>query len=111
MAKGNRFKPNRIGYQAIMNSNNEVMSMGETQGHLLATSASSQSGIDYRVDSRTGLNRFHVRVSTVTSKDYYRERHYKALAIAVGMGGNAFFGAYGGEGGRSKGYKRKRRRK
>lgn len=59
----------------------------EAQAHRLAASAAAQSGIDYDVNSRPGLNRVHTRVTTTTASDYFRERVYGALSIAVGAAG------------------------
>lgn len=90
MARKNTFVPSYTGYRSVMNSHNEVMTACEVKGGAIAASASRQSGIDYRVDSVIGLNRVHTRVSTVTSADYFRERHYHALSIATSsMGGQA----------------------
>lgn len=103
MARGNRFKPGWHGYRYVMNGYNDVLDAGEVRAAAIAASAARQSGIDYMVDSQLGQNRFHVRVSTVTSADYYRERHYHALAIAVGaIGGNPSPAAYGGSRGKRK---------
>lgn len=88
MASLGRFKPNGAGYRAVMNGN-ELMGVCEAHAGRLAASASSQSGIDYRIDSRQGLNRIHTRVSTVTKVDYFRERSLRALAITAGQYGSA----------------------
>ncbi len=96
MARSNYFKPSWHGYRNVMNSNNEVMTACQTRGETLAASASRQSGTEYVVDSRLGMTRVHTRVSTASAKDYFRERHYRALSIAIGMaGGAARFGGYG----------------
>lgn len=84
----NKFVPNPVGYHYVMDSNNEVWRQCELKGYELAMSASAQSGTTYRVDTIKGLNRVHTRVSTQTSRDYFRERHYHALSIALGaLGG------------------------
>lgn len=84
MASG--FKASYTGYRAIMNGH-EVMTACQMRGESLAASASAQSGIDYDVNSRPGLNRIHTRVTTVSASDYFRERVYGALSIAVGSAG------------------------
>lgn len=73
-----------------MNSNNEVMAETIRVAEAIGASAAIQSGIDYVVDARTGINRVHARVSTPQdTKQYFREGHYRALSIALGaMGGN-----------------------
>lgn len=64
------------------------MTACEVKAGAIAASASRQSGTVYNVDSMTGLNRVHARVSTVGSVDFFREAHYHALAIALeSMGG------------------------
>lgn len=80
-----------------MNSRNDVMTECERQANSLAGFAAGLSGIDYMVDSQVGMNRVHTRVSTVTNADFYRERHYHALSIALGAnGGHPSTRAYGG---------------
>lgn len=72
-----------------MNSHNEVMTACEIKAGAIAASAARQSGTTYQIDSIVGINRIHTRVSTVGSKDFFREAHYGALSIALGsMGGN-----------------------
>ena len=101
MARGNYFKPNAMGYRAVMNSRNDVMDVCELRAGSIAASAARQTGIDYLVDSQVGLNRIHTRVSTVTEQDYYRERHYHSLSIAIGaIGGTPNTSAYGGRRGK-----------
>lgn len=91
-----KFYPNVMGYRDVMNSHNEVMDACQRQGMALAGAASAISGIDYMVDSITGINRVHTRVSTVTLKDFFRERHYHALSAAVGAAGGHVKGVKGG---------------
>lgn len=89
MAKSG-FRPNVVTYRQIMNGDAGVISACEIAAHHISASAAAQSGTDYMVDSMRGLNRIHTRVSTVGIKDYMRERHYHALAIACATaGGNA----------------------
>lgn len=89
MAKGNYFKPSHTGYRDVMLSG-EIRTVCEVKAGSLAASAARQSGIAYGIDSMAGLSRIHTRVSTQTRDDFYRERHYHALSIAVGAaGGNA----------------------
>lgn len=85
MANG-RFKASYTGYRAIMNGP-PALEACEAQGHRLAASAAAQSGIDYDVNSVRGINRIHTRVTTTTVSDYFRERVYGALSIAVGAAG------------------------
>lgn len=85
MANG-RFKASYTGYRAIMNGPPAIDAC-EAQGHRLAASAAAQSGIDYDVNSVRGINRIHTRVTTTSESDYYRERVYGALSIAVGAAG------------------------
>lgn len=93
----NRFEPSWHGYRNVMNSHNEVMTACQMKGESIAASAATQTGVDYSVDSRLGMNRVHTRVSTVGAKEYYRERHYHALSIALGsMGGIPRPKGYGG---------------
>jgi len=69
----------------------------------LAGAASGISGIDYEVNSMVGITRIHTRVTTVTTSDYWRERHHNALRMACEtMGGNV-----GSSKGRKKGRKRR----
>lgn len=97
MARGNYFKPSWHGYRYVMNSHNDVMTACEIRAGAIAGFASGLSGIDYMVDSQVGMNRVHTRVSTVTNADFYRERHYHALSIALGAnGGHPSTRAYGG---------------
>lgn len=92
MARKNYFKPNAMGYRAIMNGPPALEACETAAGHV-AASASSQSGTDYYIDSQVGLNRIHTRVSTQGIKDYMREQHYHALAIACeAEGGTAIRG-------------------
>lgn len=93
----NHFKPSWHGYRNVMNSHNQVQTACEMKAESIAASASTQSGAVYSVDSRLGLTRLHTRVSTVGAKEYYRERHYHALSIALGsMGGIPRSRGYGG---------------
>lgn len=85
MANG-RFKASYTGYRAIMNGP-PALEACEAQGHRLAASAAAQSGIDYDVNSVRGINRIHTRVTTTSQSDYFRERVYGALSIAVGAAG------------------------
>ena len=95
MARSNYFKPSWHGYRNVMNSHNQVMTACQMKGESIAASASIQSGSEYLVDSRIGMTRVHTRVSTVGSKEYFRERHYHALSIALGsMGGIPRSGGY-----------------
>lgn len=94
MAKGNYFKPSYTGYRAVLNGGDAKIAC-EFQAGLLTASASSQSGIDYAIDSMQGLNRIHTRVSTATKADFFRERHYHALSIAAGSLGGHMSGAKG----------------
>lgn len=117
MARGNYFKPSWHGYRNVMNSHNEVWTACEMRGASIAASAEAQSGIGYSVDTRLGMTRVHTRVSTVTKKDYYRERFYHALSIAIGStGGLPRTRGYGGIGTKRKftstrgGSRRRRRR-
>lgn len=98
MAKGGYFKPSVTGYREVMNSRNDVMTACEVKAGTIGASASRQSGLDYVVDSQTGLNRVHVRVSTDGTKAaYFRERYYHALAIATSaMGGRSSYERRGG---------------
>lgn len=73
----------------------EVRTACEVQAGSIAASAARQSGTDYRIDSVEGLNRIHTRVSTQTKADYYRERHYHALSIALGTAGGTASGVKG----------------
>ena len=98
MANG-RFKASYTGYRAIMNGP-PALEACEAQGHRLAASAAAQSGIDYDVNSVRGINRIHTRVTTTTVSDYFRERVYGALSIAVGVAGGQ-----AASGGRRSGYK------
>ena len=90
------FRPNYAGYRAVL-LGNEARYACERAASTIAASAAGQSGIDYGIDSMQGLTRIHTRVSTQTTQDYYRERSYRALSIAVG--------AAGGHAAKTKGYK------
>lgn len=93
MARGNYFKPNRAGYRSVLQGG-EIRTACEIKAGALAASASRQSGIDYGIDSMQGLNRIHTRVSTTSRADFFRERSYHALSIAVGSaGGNVSSGS------------------
>lgn len=80
------FKPSYTGYRAVMNGQ-EVMDACQLRGESLAASASRQTGTDYDVNTRPGINRAHTRVTTVGVSDYFRERHYRGLSIALGSAG------------------------
>lgn len=87
------FKPNPAGYRAVLLSG-DARKACETAAASLSASAASQSGIDYGIDTMEGLNRIHTRVSTQTSEDFFRERKYHALEIAVSSaGGNVTGGS------------------
>ncbi len=94
MARGNYFKPNGAGYLAVLNGP-DARAACEGEAAVLAVSASYQSGIDYAIDSIRGLTRIHTRVSTSGSADFYRERSYRALAIALGSAGGNVSGTKG----------------
>lgn len=87
------FKPNPAGYRAVLLSG-DARKACETAAASLSASASSQSGIDYSIDSMAGMNRIHTRVSTQTREDFFRERRLHALEIAVSSaGGNVTGGS------------------
>lgn len=92
MASGSYFKPNNAGYLAVLNGA-EARTACEVRAGALAASAARQSGTSYAIDSMQGLHRIHTRVSTVGAADYFRERQYRALAIAVGASGGRMRGA------------------
>jgi len=94
LASGGHFRANYAGYRAVM-LGSEVRTACEVQAGAIAASAARQSGTDYRIDSVDGLNRIHTRVSTQTDADYYRERHYHALSIALGTVGGTVKGVKG----------------
>lgn len=99
MASGGRFYANVMGYREIMNGPPGIDGC-ERAARAIAASAAAQSGMTYPIDSMRGINRIHTRVSTDGSvESWFRESHYRALAIAVGsMGGNP-------SGARGSGYK------
>lgn len=94
MAKSG-FRPNVVTYRQIMNGDAGVISACEIAAHHISASAAVQSGTDYMVDSMRGLNRIHTRVSTSTVKDFFRESHYHALAIACATAGGNVSGTRG----------------
>lgn len=97
MARGGHFKPNPLGYRAIMNGT-EVMEACEAQGQQMAARASAGTGVTYTVDSRPGLNRIHTRVSGPPARDVagnwnsdwfrFRRQMVSDLAITVGSSVN-----------------------
>lgn len=90
MQRGGRFIPNPTGYREVMNGP-QMLSHCQSVGDSLAASAARQSGTAYVVDSIRGLNRIHTRVSTPPDwKEWHRESHYHALAIAAGSQGGSF---------------------
>lgn len=95
MARGNYFKPSYTGYRSVLNGPDAKLAC-ESKAVALAASAARQSGIDYAIDSMQGLNRIHTRVSTTSKADFFKERRYHALSIALGsmLGNPAGVGTY-----------------
>lgn len=96
----NHFKRNPKGYREVLLSG-DARRACERAAASLAASAASKSGTDYGIDSMEGLKRIHTRVSTQTSEDFFRERKYHALEIAVSSAGGNVTG--GSRAGRKKG--------
>jgi len=96
MARGNHFVHDKHGYGYVLNAAPEIGAACQTQGELLAASASHQSGIDYAVDTQHGAHRFHTRVAAPPARgeggwnsEHFREGSYHALTIVLGQwGGN-----------------------
>lgn len=73
----------------------EVVTACEIKAGAIAASAARQSGTNYVIDSMRGLTRNHTRVSTSGSADFFRERQYGALRIAVSTAGGKASGQKG----------------
>lgn len=82
MARGNWFHHSESGYRAVLNGR-DARSACEAQAGRLKAAATAISGIDYDINSMAGT-RIHTRVTTVTQKDFFRERHHHALSMVCG---------------------------
>ena len=88
MAKGFKvgkcwFHHNERGYHAVLNGQ-DARSACEAQAGRLKAAATAISGIDYDINSMQGVSRIHTRGTTVTQKDFFRERHHHALSMVCG---------------------------
>lgn len=89
MANG-YFVHDKHGYGYVLNAAPEIGTYCQMQGEHLASSASTQSGADYTVDTQHGWTRWHTRVTMSSrnadgswNRDFFREGNLRALPIAL----------------------------